>query len=423
MNLTICIPTFNRPESLARVLLHLSLFKSPPEELVIGDNSGTSSALPVVEDFLSRFKSIVYLGRKENIGVMRNIDSIARIGTQPFVYVLSDDDFVYESALLTMLGILESSGNVVAVNGKYSGTPEGVVGLDTDLTGVTAAVVPKGGYELLWNHLEITDNLPLMRRSEFSRHAQYRDISCGVAPLIFDLLGHGDFVHLDAPVLQHEQRSDSISSRIATPEVTDMANGDLETVACKANLLGHEGGTVRGRVLSNVYLQGARVLFAQKKYLIGWHSLVRCNAYGGLREATRIWIEKHILPEVIMQRIVQIATDTGCNSIICREHGFAGEWVRRLNNLLKERQNQWEADGVPCRVLVLTSGVQDFSQALSEVTVPLSGLVAQYSLSGFPIAADASGVVLGINSASQTWTETDGVSEMQVLALRIPYAQ
>ena len=422
MNVTICIPTFNRAESLARVLLHLSQFKSPPEEVVIGDNSGTSSAWPVVERFLGRFKSIVYLGREENVGVMRNIDSIARIGTQPFVYVLSDDDFVYESALLTMVALLESSNNVVAVNGKYIGTPEGVVGLDVAFVDVTAAVVPKGGYELLWNHLEITDNFPLVRRSEFSHHAQYRDMSCGVAPVIFDLLAHGDFVHLDAPVLQHEQRSDSMSSRLATPEMTDMSNGDLETVACKADLLQHEGGTVRGRVMSNVYFQGARMLFAQKQYLIGWRSLIRCNAYGGLRDTTKIWIEKQILPEVIAQRIIQIATDTGCSVIISREQEVSVEWLRSLNSLLKGRLTQSGTCGAPSRLLVLTSGVQEFPQTLTEVNVSLSGLISQYCLSGFPIAADASGAILRTSSASQPWTDTDGVSETQVLALRTPYA-
>jgi len=422
MDVTIGIPTFNRPESLVRVLQHLCSFKSVPDEIVVGDNSGTYSAAAVVDGFRDKFKSVIYLGRTSNIGVMRNIDAVARIGSTPYIYILSDDDFVHESALLAMKRILDSRSNVIAVNGGYEGTRRGVIGLDRDFSKVIGSIIPKGSYELLWSHLEITDNLPMVRRSDFGRHTQYREISCGVAPVIFDLLGYGDFVHLDGPVLQHEQRSDSISSRIATPEVTDMANGDLEIVSCKANLLGHEGATVRGRVVRNVYFQGARVLFSAGKYLAGWHSVMRSHAYQGIGEKTKVWIEKNILPKIIGERVVQIAADTGCASIVSKEPGVGSAWLMDLNRQLKEHPNLVPTEDIRPRQLVLTTTFDVLPQTAAEVIVSIPSLISQFSLSGCVIGADVSGDALRIISSNQAWVDMDSANELQIVALRTPYA-
>lgn len=422
MEITICIPTFNRPESLARVLQHLSSFDSVPAEVVVGDNSGTASAQSVVNAFRDKFKSLVYLARPLNVGPMRNHDSVARVGSCPYVYISSDDDFVYENALMLMQNILHTRSNVVAVNGGYDGTRQGIIGENRDFSNVVGSIIPMKGYELLWNHLEITDNLPMVRRRDFGLHAQYREMSCGVAPVIFDLLGHGDFVHLNAPVLQHEQRSDSISSRIATQEVTDMANGDLEIVSCKGALLGHEASTVRGRVVRNVYFQGARVLFSSGKYLTGWHSLMRCNAYQGLSEKTKTWIEKNILSKVIVEKIIQIAADTGCSGIRSGDACIGNTWLSSLNLMLQGHPNMVPTDGNPPRQMVLTAGSDILPTSPAEVIVSLAGLVGQFTLSGCEIGVDVSTDALQIVSTNQQWNEMDGAGEMQIVALNTPYA-
>jgi glycosyltransferase involved in cell wall biosynthesis len=422
MDITIGIPTFHRPESLARVLQHLCSFKAVPDEVVIGDNSGTCSAAGVVDSFRGKFKSLVYLGRPTNVGAFRNYDSIARVGTASYVYILSDDDFVYEGALVAMKNILASRSSVVAVNGGYEGTRQGVIGLDRDFGNATASIIPKGNYELLWNHIQITDSHPLMRRVDFCLHAQHRAISCAVAPSIFDLLGYGDFVHLDVPILQHEQRSDSISARIASQEVTDMANSDLEIVSCKANLLGPDGATVRGRVVRNVYFQGARMLFSSGKYLTGWHSLMRSHAYEGVGPKAKVWVEKNILPQLIAERLVQIAADTGCASVVSQEADISVAWVGELNAKLQAHPDRVPADGQCWRQLVLTMAFDVLPKRCEDVIVSIPSLVSQYSLSGYLLEVDASGNALRIGSRSQNWVETDTTNDIQILALQSPYA-
>ncbi len=422
MNISICIPTFNRPNSLERVLQHLCSFRSVPVEIIIGDNSGNGSASEVVEGFRNKFPYLTYLRRPLNIGVTRNLDSIARIGTAPYIYMLSDDDFVYESALLTMQNILESNENIIAVNGGYLGTNLGVVGLDRDISNAVASIIPKGGYEQLWNNLEITDNHPLMRRVDFVRHARYREVSCAVAPVIFDLLGHGDYIHLNAPVIQHEQRGDSISSRIATSEVTDMANSDLEVISCKANLLGAEANTVRGKIVRNVYFQGARVLFSSGDYLAGWHSLMRSNAYLGVENSTKIWLEKNILPKLLSEKIIQIAADTGCVDIQGDSIGINHTWISNLNTRLGNQPNLVPVDNSSKRSLLLTTTTEVLPKSTAEVIVSIPSLISQFALTGYAIGFDVTGDFPRITSQNQAWVHMDETNQVQIAALQTPYA-
>lgn len=422
MNISICIPTFNRPESLDRVLQHLSSFQSLPYEIIIGDNSGTGSASPIAEKYKATFPSLIYLNRPINIGFTRNQDSIARIGTAPYIYILSDDDFVYESALTTMTNILDSNPDVIAINGGYEGTRHGVIGLDKDISNGVVSRVQKGNYEQLWNNFGITDNHPLIRRVDFILHARYREISCAVAPVIFDLLKYGDFIHIHAPVLQHEQRSDSISARIASHEVTDLVNGDLEIISCKANLLDYDGSTVRGSTVRNVYFQGARALFSKGEYLAGWHSIMRCNAYQGLQEKTKIWIEKNILSKVISEKICQIAADTGCASICSNSSNINHTWVNSLNTELAGLPNTVPSDNDNTRKLILTTSYNVQTNSLFEVFISITSLTTQFSLSGYDIEIDASHDSPLIVSTNQIWNEIDISDEIQIEALLTPYA-
>jgi hypothetical protein len=201
-----------------------------------------------------------------------------------------------------------------------------------------------------------------------------------------------------------------------------MANGDLEIVSCKANLLGNEASTVRGRVIRNVYFQGARVLFSTKQYLTGWHSLIRCHAYQGIGEKTKVWVEKNLVPKIIGAKIVQIAADTGCSSICSYEPCINNAWVLDLNIQLKDYPSQVPLDGSIPRQLVLTTTLDILPKSSVEVIVSIPGLTTQFSLSGYEIEADTTGESLQIVSTSQEWTEMDMSNEMQIVMLQTPYA-
>ena len=424
MDITICIPTFNRPESLARVLEHLATFNSPPEEVIIGDNSGTGSAEGVADRFRSEFKSLVYLHRNANVGFMRNIDSITRIGTQPYVYVLSDDDFVYENALSVMQGILESQGQVIAVNGGYSGTACGIISKNMDYSEATASIFHKGQHQILWTTVAFCDNHPLLRRINLLSHGFYRNKTTGLIPLLFDLLQHGDLVRINAPVLQHEQRGDSISSKIASPEIIDMCNSDLEVVASRFNLIGYDINTTPGKVMQNIYFQGARMQFSQHKYLDCWHSLVRANAYQSLSAATKAWAEKHILPYVLSERIAQIAADTGCTGIESpNDQRVSFSWIKSINDQFMSLQERVYPVAGISRKLVLLSDLEGFEPALSKVPFYLGGQVHLFALGKHPLRIETSGGTLSVTSDNTEWQNLSATqNDPQIIVLRAPYA-
>lgn len=426
MNITICIPTYNRPDSLARVLQHLASFKSPPEEIVIGDNSGSGSAEAIATSFRPFFRSLIYLKRNVNVGFIRNIDSITRLARLPYVYVLSDDDFVYENALIIMKSILDARTDIIAINGGYEGVSLGVVGLKRGFENSDAVVISKGRFDLLWSVIiaSVCDSHPLLRSIDLFKYGCYRSQTSGLIPLLFDLLKHGSLVHLNAPIIQHEQRADSISAKISSPEFIDMANSDLEVAASKTNLLNNEIHTLRGRVIRNIYFQGARSLFAEQKFLAGWHSVVRCNTYQGLEATTKAWLERNILPKVLCEKLAQLAADTGCSAIINLDSKTQASQPKNLNMLLQSLLERVPPESVrPLRNLVLLSNNDEFQRDQNEVPISLSGLVSLFELGDYALRAEVSNEMLLITSDSLAWlTLSETSSEPQIFALQNPYA-
>ena len=110
-NLSICVPTFNRPELLKRALesiVHQDVTKSGAIEIIISDNSLTCESEKVVNNVLSLYQGKWrYIYNKKNLGMVENWNNAVRHATGKYILILHDDDFLLSMGLAHILNTIK----------------------------------------------------------------------------------------------------------------------------------------------------------------------------------------------------------------------------------------------------------------------------------------------------------------------------
>lgn len=90
---TVGIPTFNRPEGLARTLTSICSQTYRNLDIIVSDNASTDQAVKgVVSDFMGRDPRVSYHRHPENLGVMGNFSSLVLKASGEFFMWAADDD-------------------------------------------------------------------------------------------------------------------------------------------------------------------------------------------------------------------------------------------------------------------------------------------------------------------------------------------
>ncbi len=112
--LSIIIPTYNRASKLARLLLLLrnqiaALSVKDQVEIVIGDNCSLDETPAMVSSALSMGGQIQIdaVRHEENIGMDRNVRFLYERAKGDYVWLLADDDLIFDQALARILDALE----------------------------------------------------------------------------------------------------------------------------------------------------------------------------------------------------------------------------------------------------------------------------------------------------------------------------
>ncbi|MCX6770360.1 MAG: glycosyltransferase, partial [Candidatus Micrarchaeota archaeon] len=137
MLLSICIPTYNRPE---RIRLALARYEgifsknnlAGKVELCISDNTPANATRSLVEKFARTSKFTVrYHQNKENLGYDRNAMLALGMARGTYAHLVSDEELYSEKRLLELIGMLESEApDCIILSGhmparlKISGTIE-----------------------------------------------------------------------------------------------------------------------------------------------------------------------------------------------------------------------------------------------------------------------------------------------------------
>ena len=112
--LSICIPTFNRPNYLRNCLNSIYLAKKNFRinfEICITDNTEINVNKSVLKHFKSRLP-IKYINNKKNIGSARNIIKSVAISNSKFAWILGDDDMVMPNSFKILNKVINNNTKV-----------------------------------------------------------------------------------------------------------------------------------------------------------------------------------------------------------------------------------------------------------------------------------------------------------------------
>lgn len=297
---------------LQQCLEHLATFRDTNFELIIGDNASDDNTTELVESMRYRFPYLIYLRHRQNVGFARNMDSILRQACRKFVYILNDDDIVFEDALSLVLRLMNSNDGIVATVGQYLSLRKLDSSIQIDYSNAIATTIGKAQFPTLLDHLHLCDGHPVIRREIFDKHCAYLDRTGTLIPLYFGLLQQGNIVSINKPLFQHRTTGDSLTGRMAEAWFLDMANADIElAVSSCAEMLPIDAmANARQRLLKLIYLQAARMSVHRKAPYLLWLFLRRLVAVGGATEDLLIQCEYHFSHDMVIDRIARVLGDS-----------------------------------------------------------------------------------------------------------------
>jgi glycosyltransferase involved in cell wall biosynthesis len=106
--LTVVLPNYNHSRFLPYALEGLLAQTRPADELIIIDDASTDHSLEVIETFLPRFANAILIRNKENVGVVRNMNSGMHIATGSLLTFCAADDIVYPTFFERTVELLRS---------------------------------------------------------------------------------------------------------------------------------------------------------------------------------------------------------------------------------------------------------------------------------------------------------------------------
>ncbi len=108
MQISICIPTYNRSESLLNCLNSLCLQTNDNFEVCISDNCSDYDVEKLIEPFKKRLK-LKYSKNEKNLGAALNFLKVASMAENDFIWFLGDDDLLMPNAINDLNDIIKKN--------------------------------------------------------------------------------------------------------------------------------------------------------------------------------------------------------------------------------------------------------------------------------------------------------------------------
>ncbi|MFB9950171.1 glycosyltransferase family 2 protein [Rhizobium puerariae] len=213
IKLSICIPTYNRAESLRDCLDRCvrELDFGFPFEIVISDNASTDHTTSVVQEFIERGAPIRYHKGDENVGMIPNVNSAFRLGRGEYLLYLADDDRLIGEEIAEIVAYLDQNPNTTVCHAPWFIT-DGVTNTDGRPFYHLAedVVFPRRSYAEVFNFLfrgHVFPEIAVYRRSAIRSAWAPRSICFFAFPLLAHLLDQGDVAFRKKPFYRQVIRS------------------------------------------------------------------------------------------------------------------------------------------------------------------------------------------------------------------------
>ncbi len=138
--LSLCIPTYGRPELLRETASELIRQARPHDiRIVISDNSEDERTAQVIDELRRGYPQIAYARNEKNLGIDRNFLKVASMAATEFIWFFGDDDRPEPGAIDRVLHEVANAGDIefFLVNSKPM-SPDMQRELSDNLTGIRA---------------------------------------------------------------------------------------------------------------------------------------------------------------------------------------------------------------------------------------------------------------------------------------------
>lgn len=114
MLLSICIPTFNRPEDLKNCINSIFCQKKISKkyfEVCISDNCSKYNVSKIIKPFKKKL-NIRFNKNKKNLGFAMNVLKVSLMAKGKFIWFLGDDDLLKKNSLSYLVNLIKKNSNV-----------------------------------------------------------------------------------------------------------------------------------------------------------------------------------------------------------------------------------------------------------------------------------------------------------------------
>ena len=125
MLLSICIPTYNRPESLINCLNSLAKQKEKNFEVCISDNCSKKNIKKIITPYKKKLK-IRFKKNKKNLGFALNLLNVSSMARGKYIWFIGDDDLLIPGAIKYLIKLLKKNStfeffwiNTFYLNARY----------------------------------------------------------------------------------------------------------------------------------------------------------------------------------------------------------------------------------------------------------------------------------------------------------------
>jgi abequosyltransferase len=120
IELSICIPTYNRAFYLKQLIHSIVMQRCDGIEIVVSDNASTDETKAVIEEFQHSHTNIRYVRSEINVGADRNLLNAVRIAHGKYCWLMGSDDIIEPDGINSVMNIISKHSNLAGISVNFN---------------------------------------------------------------------------------------------------------------------------------------------------------------------------------------------------------------------------------------------------------------------------------------------------------------
>lgn len=320
LDITICVPTFNRAKDLGETLERV--FDNPIKfkKIMVSDNASQDDTASVLEKFKKKHDNFDYKINKTNVGPMLNFHSLLSSSDTTFQYILSDDDILYHDNIQMGVEFLTENDFMSAFYGTYDAEVEN---LNKDMRSDVRVFNPLEYSKevIIFDKHNFLENIkmapmlhPIYRTEAYKRYCGFDQYSFGFWKQMMQLLNYGPFIFYPISLFGHQATEGRLEHQVHTPWYYNQAMADYELMLAQSNdpqLIPELRQLMIARLQPFHYEYGYNdAAHRLADPLLSHHYLMRMKGHGELKEGLFKHWERAMLIPAIAKKLAEVISSS-----------------------------------------------------------------------------------------------------------------